>query len=384
MSLSTFFSKIWQSITPNRGASSGTATESGEVAADGLAGKTAGHPASSDELNDAFDAAFEAVFGDEPATSGDQVDVGPNEHDQAQNEALFAGIAANYARPVKDFMYELEVDSAPKEWIEVCRPVLATLYDSAESMELRKVAQLVSNLDKELEEAQKDRGPWPSKSWRERILFIYRKLVELQPEAFVVDESDRRRESIIIHSLLRQIPDVGYVSLEKLYRVGLTSRETLFQAGPRDLVTTAGLPEELSGLICIELQAYRDRTEGASPEELREHGMERLRKKVPELKGHHMAFNEAKDAVDAKGKLAEIKRTSRTKRQGLTLEIDLLLAEIGEVELVRELQSVAYGQRIKRLERFLKSSEEVPAEPETDAKTSNDEVGESSPTIVGT
>ena len=158
---------------------------------------------------------------------------------------------------------------------------------------------------------------------------------------------------------------MGYVSLEKLYRVGLTSRETLFQAGPRDLVTTAGLPEELSGLICMEIQAYRERTEDASPDELRERGIKRLRERVPELTIHHRAFNEAKDAVDTKGKLENIKRISRTKRHELALEIDLLLAEIGEVELVRELQSVAFGQRIKKLDRYLASPAAAPAETTT-------------------
>ena len=67
--------------------------------------------------------------------------------DQVQNEELYAGIAANYARPVKDFMYELEAGTAPKEWIEVCRPVMATLFDAAESMELWKISQLIQSLE---------------------------------------------------------------------------------------------------------------------------------------------------------------------------------------------------------------------------------------------
>ena len=64
-------------------------------------------------------------------------------------------------------MFELEVGSAPKEWIEVCRPILATLKEAGESMELWNITKLISNLDKELEKAQEDEGPWPSKSWSE-------------------------------------------------------------------------------------------------------------------------------------------------------------------------------------------------------------------------
>jgi len=376
MSLSTIFSKLWQVIVPGSRESDETATES-----------TPSDAEPPRDLNDEFDLRFNAVFGesgtmplDPPLGEND----GLNQADQTQNEELFAGIAANYARPLKDFMYELEAGSAPKEWIEVCRPLLATLADAGESMELRQITQLINALDKELAEAQKDEGPWPSKSWTERILFIYGKLVELQPAAFTVDESDRHRESIIIHSLLRQIPEVGYVSLEKLYRVGLTSREMLFHAGPRDLVTTAGLSEELSGLICMEVQAYRERTEGASPEQLRERGLTRLRDKVPQLKEQHLAFDEAKDAVDTSGEMAQIKRVARTKRRELALEIDLLLAEIGEVDLVHKLQSVAFGRRIKRLERYLESPETAPAGTDSDEATDKDEDRETNPTIVGT
>ena len=61
------------------------------------------------------------------------------------------------------------------------------------------------------------------------------------------------------------------------------------------------------------------------------------------------------------------------------LEIDLLLAEMGEVDLVREIQALAFGQRIKRLERYLASPAAAPANA-----TSNDEDREMSPTIAGT
>jgi hypothetical protein len=381
MSFSKFFSKLCQVFLPARSDGDGSGSEAATAANLSVPGKAG--PARA--LDDDFESAFDAVFGEaesDGSSAGAEDGKGRLEQsrlDREQNQELFAGIAANHARPVKDFMFELEAGSAPKEWIEVCRPILASLIDAAESMELWKIAKIITSLDKELKEAQKDHGPWPSKSWSERILFLYSKLVELHPDAFVVDEADRRRESIIIHSLLRQIPGVGYVTLEKLYRVGLTSRETLFHAGPRDLVTTAGIPEELSGLICLEVQAYRDRTEGASPEELQKRGMQRLRERVPELRSQHDAFLEACDAVDTKGRLARIKRAARARRRELVLEIDLLLAEMGQVELVRELQSNTFGQRIQRLEQLLASPTEAPAK-----SVSDDGNRETSPTTVET
>jgi len=332
-----------------------------------------------EDAGDEFDSAFEAVFsdaGDAGSVSGDS---GPNAHDRAQNRELFAGIAANHLRPLKDFMFELETGSAPKEWIEVCRPVIASLNEAADSMELVEIAKFLKSLDHELEQAQEDRGPWPSTTWNERLLFLYGKLVELEPDAFGVEEGDRHRESIIIPSLLRQIPALGYVTLEKLYRVGLTSRATLFQASAKDLVSTAGIPAELSTRIHAELQSYRERTEGADSEKLVANGRKRLLEQVPALRRHHEGFKKACDAAGVDRDVTAQKRDLRLKRRYCSLEIEVILVEMGEVSLVQAIQALAFEQRIKKLERYLA----LPVKPPVDAELS-DVDRKPSPTVAGT
>jgi hypothetical protein len=56
-------------------------------------------------------------------------------------EDLFANIAANYARPVKNFIFELKRGTAVKEWVEICRPAMRGITRAAEGMGLSLAAQ---------------------------------------------------------------------------------------------------------------------------------------------------------------------------------------------------------------------------------------------------
>jgi hypothetical protein len=373
MSLSSIFSRIWRLISPPW-------PESVEALGDEPDAAPAEQvPASKGNSVDELDFAFEAVFSKTGGCDGSSADEGPNEHDLAQNQELFAGIAANHLRPIKDFVFELETGTAPKEWIEVCRPVIASLDEAAGSMNLAEIASLLKALDKELEAALSDQGPWPSTAWNDRILFVYSKLVALEPDAFAVDDSDRRRESIIIHSLLRQIPEVGYVTLEKLYRVGLTSRETLFQANAKELVSTAGIPKEISARICDEVRSYKERIDGADQESLAENARKRLLEQVPALRRHHEELKSAFEAASVDRGLSARKRDLRLKRRFCALEIEVILAEMGELSLVREIQALAFEQRIKKLEQYLALPDEIVADADV-----SDVDRKPSPTVAGT
>ena len=64
---------------------------------------------------------------------------------------------------------------------------------------------------------------------RKKILDAYGALAEVLPETFQFGEESRKREDIIIHSLLQQIPGVGRMTFEKLSRSGLGSLKCCFR-----------------------------------------------------------------------------------------------------------------------------------------------------------
>lgn len=275
-----------------------------------------------------------------------------NSHDQQIVEQLFADIAANYARPIKNFMFELKRGTATKDWVEICRPAMQGITRAAEGMGLRQAAQRMMDFEAALSLAQQNEQRVLAGEVRDLLMWCYEDLVKVMPQAFVVGEEEQQREGIIINSLLAQIPDVGRVTIEKLYRAGLTSLDTLYLARREELAVATGISIELSERICAKFQAYRAGLE-ASSRDVKDVGQRnRLSEFVAELRRQHEGYVRASD--DPKATIE--KRDFREQRQACVLWINVLLAEVGEVDLVNELQKMSFERRIQRLEEYLASN----------------------------
>lgn len=290
--------------------------------------------------------AAEAVIVTEPA------DEDINTHDQQIVEQLFADIAANYARPIKNFMFELKRGTATKDWVEICRPAMQGITRAAEGMGLRQAAQRMMDFEAALSLAGQNEQRVLGGEVRDLLMWCYEDLVKVMPQAFTVGEEEQQREGIIINSLLAQIPDVGRVTIEKLYRAGLTSLDTLYLARRDELAVATGISIELSERICAKFQAYRAGLE-ASSRDIKDVGQRnRMSEFVAELKRQHEGYVRASE--DPKASIE--KRDFREQRQACVLWINVLLAEVGEVDLVNELQKMSFERRIQRLEEYLASN----------------------------
>jgi hypothetical protein len=275
-----------------------------------------------------------------------------NANDQLIVEQLFADIAANYARPIKNFMFELKRGTATKDWVEICRPAMQGITRAAEGMGLRAAAQRMMDFEAALSLAQQSDQRVLSGEVRDLLMWCYEDLIQVMPQAFVVGEEEQQREGIIINSLLAQIPDVGRVTIEKLYRAGLTALDTLYLARREELAVATGISIDLSERICAKFQAYRAGLE-ASNRDVKDVGQRnRLAEFVAELKRQHEGFLRASEDSN----LAQEKRDFREQRQSCVLWINVLLAEVGEVDLVCELQKMSFEKRIQRLEEYLASN----------------------------
>ena len=275
-----------------------------------------------------------------------------NANDQLIVEQLFADIAANYARPIKNFMFELKRGTATKDWVEICRPAMQGITRAAEGMGLRQAAQRMMDFEAALSLAQQSEQRVLGGEVRDLLMWCYEDLIKVMPQAFVVGEEEQQREGIIINSLLAQIHDVGRVTIEKLYRAGLTSLDTLYLARREELAVATGISIDLSERICAKFQAYRAGLE-ASNRDVKDVGQRnRLAEFVAELKRQHEGFLRASEDSN----LAQEKRDFREQRQSCVLWINVLLAEVGEVDLVCELQKMSFERRIQRLEEYLASN----------------------------
>jgi DNA repair protein RadA len=323
-------------------------------------GEENGAAAKTEYLDTDFDQDLDAVFASlenqnteqpvalESSTEEEEL----NSEDQVIVEQLFADIAANYARPIKNFMFELKRGTATKDWVEICRPAMQGITRAAEGMALRQAAHKMMDFEAALSLAQQSEQRVLGGEVRDLLMWCYEDLIKVMPKAFVVGEEEQQREGIIINSLLAQIPDVGRVTIEKLYRAGLTSLDTLYLARREELAVATGISVELSERICAKFQAYRAGLE-ASNRDVKDVGQRgRMAEFVSELRRQHEGFVRASEDTG----LSDQKREFREQRQACMLWINVLLAEVGEVDLVNELQKMSFERRIQRLEEYLASN----------------------------
>jgi hypothetical protein len=302
------------------------------------------------DLNDAFD----SLVSQETPTESQPASAGMSSSDQAVVEDLFADIAANYARPVKNFIFELKRGTATKDWIDICRPAMQGIRRSAEGMGLTLAAQRMVDVETAFSLAQGSDHRVLTGEIRDLLLTCYEDLIQVMPQAFVVGEEEQQREGIIINALLLQIPNMGHVTVEKLYRAGLTSLETLFLAQRDDLAVATGIPAAMSERICEKFQSYRAELAGNSRELGASGQRARLSEMVADLRRQHEGLELAEnDWTDPA--VASKKREYRQQRQSCSLRINVLLAEMGEIDLVNELQKLSFERRIQRLEEYLAS-----------------------------
>jgi hypothetical protein len=311
------------------------------------------------DLDQHLSDAFESLVGHDaaPKTKEESNEVFVEDH--AAVEDLFADIAANYARPIKNFIFELKRGTASKEWVDICRPAMRGITRAAQDMGLSIAAKHMVDFEAALSLAQKSDTHVLKGELRDLLLWCYQDLVKTMPQAFFVSEDEQQREGIIINSLLRQTPDVGRVTIEKLYRAGLTSLDTIYLAKPNELAATAGIPLELSEQICAKFQDYRARLSGNSGQPSLD-PLARLTRMLAELRRLHKSFENASQDEEQNPTHSSEKREYRQRRQGCVLGINVLLAEIGELDLINELEKLSPGRRIQRLEEYLASTPATP------------------------
>lgn len=310
-----------------------------------------------DELLDDFDANFDAIAGSSSAPPPDAMSQGPAVVvDQTPVRELFADIAANYVRAVRNFMLEIHRGDTAKEWIDICQPAVLSIKRAAEKMELSDVYRAIEDFDAVLDLATATDGRLITGEVREELIHTYGELVELMPQAFTLDAERDQRESIIIHSLLGQVPDVRKVTVDKLYAAGLTTLEVFFLAKPEDLAATAGIPDWLGAKIVEKFQAYRGEMQSVAPDATRSAERAKLATLVQDLRTQQEGYERAssgwtEDAADEKKRL-------RQARQDSLLQINVVLAQLGEVELIHEIEKLPFERRIDRLAAFLQEGPE--------------------------
>jgi hypothetical protein len=273
-----------------------------------------------------------------------------------ETREMFEGIAAVYVGPVRQFLARLQAGPVSTEWIEMCLPAVSMVGRSATEMGLQDLVPILDQLAACLSRAGRGDATTIDGTLRDAILEVAAQLAALLPQAFGAAEERDQKDGIILHSLLRQVPEVGKVTLDKIFGAGLTSLEMLYHASTQELARTTGVPTHLCDRICQVVQDHRVHRAVEAVDSITD-GLHLLEPIVAELDQHHQAFQNCGGDRSAG---AEARKRHRRARQNAALRTNVLLAEMGQVHLVDEIQRLPFDGRIQRLRDFMASLEQGP------------------------
>ena len=266
---------------------------------------------------------------------------------------LFASLAVNHMRQVREFMIGVKWGEAPRDWVPICEPAVASLLRAAREMELADLCAALDGYREALGRATAATGTTIDEGTRESLMGAYGKLVELMPEAFGLDGERGRRETIIVHALLQQVPEVRKVTIDKIYAAGLTNLDHLFVARPDEISATTGIGENVAASIVEKFQRYR-REIASLADATRAAERKRLGELAGELRSLHQEFERAASGW-SDDERADKKKFRQARAEAL-LQVKVLLARMGEVDRLSLIDRLPFVRKIDELEAFLRET----------------------------
>jgi hypothetical protein len=274
--------------------------------------------------------------------------------DLAEVRMLFAQLAANHVRQVRDFMMDMRWSEATIDWLPICEPALRSLRRAADKLELTELCEALDRFSTLLGETTASGAKNITGTAREDLLARYEELARLMPQAFALDLDRTQREAAILQSLLLQVPEVKKVTLDRMYAAGLTTLEAMFLATPGDIAATTGIPEALAQQIVERFQAYREQVKATVPDATRARERERIAELTARLRREHDEYERAADSW-SRGS-ADQKKEMRRAREQTLLDIQVVLARLGEVERLAQLERLPFEKKLAHLESFLEEA----------------------------
>ena len=304
------------------------------------------------ELDQAVDAAVDGLL-DQVAAEKDAAAAEAERAAVRRAAAVtFHSFVAANAAPVRELMFQLSVGRTPRKWAASCRSVLAPLLAGARQIELNELSNAFAQLDLALELAAAETSAYIGAENGAVISTAYAQLTGLLPQAFTALQERDGRRLLLLESLLLQVPAMNRRMLGKLYGAGLSSLDHLSGAAADEISIVAGIDRKVAAALSAHLERFERERDRLDPVDARSHVHERLRSVLARLRAVQEEFEQA-EADEA----AERKRAARRAREITTLELDVLLLEIGELALTDELKRHAVRHRIQRLESYLEHAQ---------------------------
>ena len=268
--------------------------------------------------------------------------------DQKAWRETFASIAKLHIQPLRELMYHLSIGCTPRSWVTQTRPVLSPLFDAARQNAEEDLLDALSELDTALELAEAENTALVGPVSRGAIQQAYARLGTHLPDTFGPPRSSDGRRLLLLEALLLQVPTVHRRVLTKLYAAGISSIPQLLQGGAEELSRATGIDRPLANVIIEHVSRYSRERSGLDSVRLRQRVTEQLRTLIGRLSQLQTEFERAEVADNQTRKKAV-----RRARDSAVLELQRLIAELGEVELLEELKRGSVRAKVAQIQSFL-------------------------------
>jgi hypothetical protein len=154
---------------------------------------------------------------------------------------------------------------------------------------------------------------------------------------------------VIVQALLRQVPGLDPLMIDRLCAAGLGRLESLLQAEAGEIAAVAAIPREVAAQVVAAVEDFRS-TAGLDAAG----GIDALRRLVAELEEINRAYEQA--AAGWSGDAVAAKRRFRQERAKLWLRITVVLARAGELEWLGTIEPLPFARKLEELGRFLRQA----------------------------
>jgi hypothetical protein len=245
-----------------------------------------------------------------------------------------------------DFAVQLSLGPVSGLWLMEAKPAVAVLKSAATDQGIAELLSALEQLEPVMLAAPAQRIDGEPRS---ALLAKLKPLERWLPSKDIASETSGR-ERLILDQLIAQISGLHPSSRRRLEDRGFASLERLRAASAELLVQEIDLsPQHAEGLLAAFQSYYEERAE--RPPALGR-GLERcVTDAVGALERSAIEFDQACDTSDS-----ERKRNARKQRAQAIAHTNLLLAELGESELIDQMVRCSVQERVERLRQWLGTS----------------------------
>jgi len=295
-----------------------------------------------------IDQAFDQLLGQPPQAPAAGVST---ESDLRAVMATFEALAVGHSAEVRSLMMEVRWGEAQTSWFELARPALKSLRAMSGQVGHDALTAALDGFGAAVDELLRPgAAPTVGPAQRDKLLAAYAPLMATLPAAFELQGERDRREPIVVRALLAQVPGLEPLMVDKLMAAGLTRLEALFQARADEVAAVTGLPGDLASAIVARVQAWKRATPAALATPDRAGTARELGALVEALETQHAGFEEASRGWSERDQQA--KRRLRRERETTFLQITIVLARLGEVDLALALERCSFARRLEELTRL--------------------------------